>query len=131
MLLEVGGEFIVKEGYVYDDMEPLFQEFIRDWYSTRLTAQKEGNDGLAYVCKILMNSLYGKFGQKEEGEVVYFWDEDTLEKEYEKVESGADDAKEFVEFGEYVIVKEQRHSEIIYFVVSAYITSYVLLIFYC
>ena len=124
MLLEVGGEFIVKEGYVYDDMEPLFQEFIRDWYSTRLTAQKEGNDGLAYVCKILMNSLYGKFGQKEEGEVVYFWDEDTLEKEYEKVESGADDAKEFVEFGEYVIVKEQRHSETTFVGVAAYITAH-------
>jgi hypothetical protein len=124
MLLNVGAEIDVVQGYVYEDMEPLFQTFIQDWYGTRLAAQKEGNEGLAYVCKILMNSLYGKFGQKEEGETVYFWDEDTIELEMMKIENGDKDAKEFVEFGEYVIVKEQRHSETTFVAIAAYITCH-------
>lgn len=123
-LTEIGGTFRVRSGYVYDEMEPLFQSFIRDWYGTRLIAQQTGHDGLAYVCKILMNSLYGKFGQREEGECIYFWDEETIEKETEKVANGDKDAKEFVEYGEYVIVKEQRHSETTFVAIAAYITSY-------
>ncbi|GJR39502.1 cytochrome c oxidase subunit 1 [Tanacetum coccineum] len=31
-------------------------------FSSRLEARKEGNDALSYVYKILMNSLYGRFG---------------------------------------------------------------------
>lgn len=31
-------------------------------YENRSRAKAEGNTGLAYVYKILMNSLYGRFG---------------------------------------------------------------------
>lgn len=48
--------------YFKDNCRP-FYNFIQDLYSKRLDL-KSRNDPMEYVVKILMNSLYGKFGQK-------------------------------------------------------------------
>jgi hypothetical protein len=40
----------------------MFETFVTDLFSKRDKAKKEGNSGLSYVYKILMNSLYGRFG---------------------------------------------------------------------
>ncbi len=45
------------------ERENLFREFIDYFYSVRQHYQKAGNDAFAFMAKILMNSLYGKFGQ--------------------------------------------------------------------
>ncbi|KAL4553871.1 hypothetical protein LXL04_040145 [Taraxacum kok-saghyz] len=42
--------------------ESPFSEFVSAIFSSRLEAKKSGNDALSYVYKILMNSLYGRFG---------------------------------------------------------------------
>jgi len=42
----------------------LFKEYIQSMYNLRLKYKKEKNDIMAQICKLLMNSLYGKFGQK-------------------------------------------------------------------
>lgn len=48
---------------VYHQAE-IFTEFIDELYKLRLRYKAEGNEVYAYFIKILMNSLYGKFGQR-------------------------------------------------------------------
>jgi len=55
----IGYEVFLIRGYLG---EGLFNSYITELYDKRLNAKKEGNDGLSYVYKILMNSLYGRFG---------------------------------------------------------------------
>ena len=42
----------------------LFKEYVDYFWSSRLNYRRDGNLAFAYVCKILLNSLYGKFGQR-------------------------------------------------------------------
>lgn len=42
----------------------IFREFVDYFYAERLKAKAEGDETLSYFFKIMMNSLYGKFGQK-------------------------------------------------------------------
>jgi len=42
----------------------IFHNFIDYFYNKRLEYRKDKNPAFAYVCKLMMNSLYGKFGQK-------------------------------------------------------------------
>lgn len=53
----------VDEVCLYDRVS-LFSRFVTELYSLRLAATEQGNDVQRYLLKILMNSLYGKFGQK-------------------------------------------------------------------
>ena len=50
--------------YYWDKSERLFSEFVETLYNERVKAKKEGNDALQYLLKILLNSSYGKFGQR-------------------------------------------------------------------
>lgn len=43
---------------------PLFDDFVDYFWSERRKAQESGNEVYTYLYKILMNSLYGKFGQR-------------------------------------------------------------------
>lgn len=43
---------------------PLFREYVTDLYALRRKYQAEGNKAFATVVKLLLNSLYGKFGQR-------------------------------------------------------------------
>jgi len=58
----IGYTVIPIKGYLYEKGEGLFNSFVTDLYGNRLKAKKDGNTGLAYVYKILMNSLYGRLG---------------------------------------------------------------------
>jgi len=49
-------------GYLFKKTESPFKTFVNDLYNSRLEAKKDGNEGMSYVYKILMNSLYGRFG---------------------------------------------------------------------
>lgn len=49
--------------YVRYSMQPLFKEFVEDMYTFRLEAKRQGNEIFDYFYKLIMNSLYGKFGQ--------------------------------------------------------------------
>ena len=41
----------------------LFREYVTDFYSLRLAYREQANTGFEQICKLLINSLYGKFGQ--------------------------------------------------------------------
>lgn len=49
-------------GYLFDKMETPFNEFVSTIAKRRIEARKEGNDALAYIETIFINSLYGRFG---------------------------------------------------------------------
>lgn len=49
-------------GYIFKKQESPFTNFVSSMFEKRQSAKKSGNDAMSYVYKILMNSLYGRFG---------------------------------------------------------------------
>jgi len=47
--------------------EDIFSEFVQYFYNQRLNAKKKGDLTQQYFFKLILNSLYGKFGQKSVG----------------------------------------------------------------
>lgn len=58
----IGYTVIPISGYLFEKKESPFGNFVSDLFESRLEAKKSGNEALSYVYKILMNSLYGRFG---------------------------------------------------------------------
>jgi hypothetical protein len=60
---------IVKEveRVVCYDRAPIFREYVNELYPKRRLFESEGNPAFAFFCKLLLNSLYGKFGQRARG----------------------------------------------------------------
>ncbi|MBA7670229.1 hypothetical protein ES703_78374 [subsurface metagenome] len=46
--------------------EYIFTDYVNYFYNKRLAFKAEGKRGYAYLCKRLLNHLYGKFGQRNE-----------------------------------------------------------------
>ena len=46
------------------DAQPIFVKWVNEIFALRAKAKQEGNDVYVWLLKILMNSLYGKFGQR-------------------------------------------------------------------
>lgn len=63
--IELGYHILdVKSTYYFlETMEP-FREFVDDLYGLRQRYKSEGNKIMELVVKLIMNSLYGKFGQR-------------------------------------------------------------------
>ncbi len=115
-LHSIGGTFELFEGYVFIRKQKLFHEFIDKAYNLRLDAQREGNEALAYTLKTSMNSLYGKFGQREEGFTL-------------KLSSAADQRKmleegvEYKNLGDICAIKEHRVVPHAFVSIAAYVTA--------
>ena len=62
--LEVGNVREVFRCAFYDE-RVAFHSFVDFFYTARLAFREAGNDQFAYISKLLLNSLYGKFGQKQ------------------------------------------------------------------
>ena len=54
-------DIIIKEGYYFEEQD-IFSKFVLDLYTLRKTYDK--SHPLNLTCKLLMNSLYGRFGMK-------------------------------------------------------------------
>ncbi len=57
---------------VWIEAYPVLAEFVRVLYRYRDKSQPGYDQGLAEVCKILLNALYGRFGMKEQREAMLF-----------------------------------------------------------
>ena len=56
-------EFLTYEyGYKFMGIKGLFTSYIDKWSEEKIKAKKEGNSGMYTISKLLLNSLYGKFG---------------------------------------------------------------------
>jgi len=45
--------------------QPIFTDYVEYFYRERLRFKAEGNTVYEYLCKLMLNSLYGKFGQRK------------------------------------------------------------------
>jgi len=63
LALEEGCAITIKR-VIYYESAPLFQQWVDEMYSLRKVYRAQGNEQYQYFCKLLMNSLYGKFGQR-------------------------------------------------------------------
>lgn len=61
---------------VWFKSKPLLKSMVEDLYPYRDKSRQGYDEGLAYVVKILLNSLYGKFGQNALRRKVVPWSED-------------------------------------------------------
>jgi len=59
----LGYTVVPTQGYLFEKGERSpFKDFVSSLSESRLRAREEGNEAIAYVLKILMNALYGRFG---------------------------------------------------------------------
>jgi DNA polymerase type B, organellar and viral len=63
-------------GYLFEKMESPLRNFVSSLFESRLEAKISGNESLSYVYKILMNSLYGRFGINPKSTITEICDED-------------------------------------------------------
>lgn len=68
LLDKYGVDYEVLEGMVYNEHEILFSDFVDILYNFRM---KNKENAIGEVCKLLMNSLYGKFGQRPERSTLF------------------------------------------------------------
>ena len=54
-------------GYMFRQQKGLFDDYIHHWMDSKIQAKKDGNQALYLVSKLMLNSLYGKFGSGLKG----------------------------------------------------------------
>lgn len=60
---QLGYQITPLSGYLFESNNSTpFGEFVSDIFERRQEAKRSGNEALGYIYKILMNSLYGRFG---------------------------------------------------------------------
>jgi hypothetical protein len=72
----LGYTVIPISGYLFERMESPFRDFVSSLFESRLEAKRTGNEAMSYVFKILMNSLYGRFGINPKSTTTEVCDED-------------------------------------------------------
>jgi hypothetical protein len=92
----------------------IFEEFVLYWYDKRAEAKASGNDALQLVCKLIMNSLYGKFAQERMRSKTLIHPE------------RVHDGMEAVKFGRHIIYKVKDKSKASHIIpsISAMTTAY-------
>lgn len=72
-----GYKFEILWGYQFNT-KVVFKDYINDLYNLRLTYPK--SDPMNFIAKILMNSLYGKFGMRDNFPITQIVNDRTLNK---------------------------------------------------
>lgn len=54
-------------GYMFKAKLGMFNEYIDYWYQVKTDSKKDGNKGMEKIAKLMLNSLYGKFGSRITG----------------------------------------------------------------
>ena len=62
---ELGFKVKIHKGYGWKNSDNIFYDYISKYYKIKQIAQKDNNKALYELSKLLMNSLYGKFGEKK------------------------------------------------------------------
>lgn len=75
LALDYGCKIIkFKKALIYKDKKIIFRKFINNIYSKRLEAKKRGDSVNQYILKLIMNSLYGRFGLGTDISIMEFID---------------------------------------------------------
>lgn len=54
-------------GYMFRAKHGMFTEYIDYWYQVKTDSKRTGNKGMEKIAKLMLNSLYGKFGSRQSG----------------------------------------------------------------
>lgn len=65
----IGYRVLPLSGYLFKRMESPFKKYVNALYNNRLEAKASGNKALSYILKILLNSLFGRFGISPESTI--------------------------------------------------------------
>lgn len=76
---DLGYDIIPLRGYLFEKKRSPFEGFISDLYKSRLEAKKRGDVPMTFIYKILMNSLYGRFGMNPESTVTEICNQEKYE----------------------------------------------------
>ena len=79
-------------GWKFKATQGVFTDYIDKWSTNKIKAKEEGNWGLYLISKLMLNSLYGKFGSDnkvkskipyidEEDNTLHYYDSDTMPKD--------------------------------------------------
>lgn len=66
LLKRMGGSYDFVKGIEWKETDFIFNNYIDNLYKLKVKSKKEGNTLNYYTSKLLMNALYGKFGQSNE-----------------------------------------------------------------
>lgn len=55
-------DLVYHEGFKFKRIKGLFKNYIDHWMNEKIIASKEGNGAKRTIAKLMLNSLYGKFG---------------------------------------------------------------------
>jgi len=66
---QLGYKVIPFRGYIYEKRPSPFTKFVDDIYQKRLEAQSRNVNAMSYIYKLVMNSLYGRFGINPESTI--------------------------------------------------------------
>lgn len=83
--LKFGYKFEVLRGYFFDNKEIVFEGYISKLYDIKQKYNK--NHPMYFIAKILMNSLYGRFGMDDNFTTTKFYDKDKFNKLITKISS--------------------------------------------
>jgi len=110
---KLGYKIEVIEGMVCDQNEKIFNEYVSYWYAKKLKAEQEGDDAGRFIAKLMLNVLYGKFGQIRERRKVFFKESFTEGDIIPDIDLGLCSKTYLTKF-----------SRFIYPMISAYVTGY-------
>lgn len=60
-----GGKVSCASGYWYSETAPIFDDFVNYFFNKRIEAQKLSDSARDVFYKLVLNNLYGKFGQRD------------------------------------------------------------------
>lgn len=116
-LLAIGGRFQVSLGYVFWHTAPIFKVFVNRYWGVRRRAQLEGDSGLDYVAKLILNSLYGKMAQSGRAHMVTKLTADEMR---ERLAS----RQPYADYGNFQVIERAGRSEHEFTAVAAFVTCY-------
>jgi len=122
----------VENGYILHDVKETisyslgfypFNEYVNIFYDKRLEAKKKG-DSSQLIYKILMNSLYGKFGERKHKIVKHFDFKTVSDKELKEIRSHHESELSINDDGKgYFTYEEECNSAHVFPILPVYITA--------
>jgi len=115
-ILENGGKIKVIEGLLYKHTGFLLKDYANRIFSVKSEAKTNGQTAIEVVAKLLLNSLYGKFAQKDISL--------TLKNiPYKEVKEKIKNGEKIWAHGEMYMVEEEEKSEHTFVGIAAFITD--------
>jgi hypothetical protein len=108
--LKYGYQFEIIKGYKFKTAI-IFKEYVEKMYSLRMKYPKK--DPMNLIAKLLMNSLYGKFGMKSDTTVVEIYDSnnsDQMDKLHDNLDAYGETIQDYLKLDSYYLMVRSSKS---------------------